>query len=549
MQRSLVWALAGALLAAGGCASSSKPAGKAEVPAGYNASDETGVAPGHRYDQPMAKTNPNVVEETDTYYITRYKKSDVIRVDDTHFRLPVMGIPFKIYKQDAEYFYTRTEKYSPEEIAARQEKARAEEEAAKKRADELAGRTSPEPPPEPIEPPRAASGVRLVRAGAGLPQKGQWRSNLAVADVDGDGHLDIVAAPPRLSGRTQFYVFLGDGKGAFRSLDVRLTTADGKPLSRGVTYGGAQVADFDGDGKADVAVASHAGGVHVFLQRGPGLFQEDSRGLPGDLSAQALAAVDANGDGRPDLVVSRDSLEMRKSGFDEHQVRLFLNGGKSGWTYAPDGVVRALYSNKIFPFDADGDGTPGFVTGSNYYYGVSLVWRLARPGVFEAENFDAIEPSAYHQSVAPGRFGAEGLPAFAALYSKAAGTPLQLVAGINVYVHRKDGWIRVPVWRQVGYKGRVNAGMAMGDLDGDGLDDIVFPDEALRRLRIFFQTRRGTFEEAPEAAEPELDSPVVDVRLADLTGSGRKDVILAKTVYTEDAKDLGGLEVLLNRGR
>jgi hypothetical protein len=60
--------------------------------------------------------------------------------------------------------------------------------------------------------------------------------------------------------------------------------------------------------------------------------------------------------------------------------------------------------------------------------------------------------------------------------------------------------------------------------------------------------RDGTFEEAPEDREPPLDSPVQDIRLVDLDGDGRLDVVMAKTTFSEAPKDPGGYEVLLNRG-
>jgi hypothetical protein len=87
----------------------------------------------------------------------------------------------------------------------------------------------------------------------------------------------------------------------------------------------------------------------------------------------------------------------------------------------------------------------------------------------------------------------------------------------------------------------------MGDLDGDGLDDIVFADSEVNRLRIFFQKPGGSFVEMAEQEEPELDSPGQCVRLADLDGDGRLDIVLSKTVASYRANDQGGWSVYLNR--
>jgi FG-GAP-like repeat len=87
----------------------------------------------------------------------------------------------------------------------------------------------------------------------------------------------------------------------------------------------------------------------------------------------------------------------------------------------------------------------------------------------------------------------------------------------------------------------------MGDLDGDKLDDIVFPDSEERRLRIFFQQPDGTFLEAAEKDEPALDSPGQCVRIADIDRDGRPDLVLSKTVSAVRPEDVGGWDVYLNR--
>jgi hypothetical protein len=87
----------------------------------------------------------------------------------------------------------------------------------------------------------------------------------------------------------------------------------------------------------------------------------------------------------------------------------------------------------------------------------------------------------------------------------------------------------------------------MGDLDGDGLDDVVFADSEVNRLRIFFQKPDGSFVEMAEAEEPQLDSPGQCLRLADLDGDGRLDILLSKTVASYRPGEQGGWSVYLNR--
>ena len=118
--------------------------------------------------------------------------------------------------------------------------------------------------------------------------------------------------------------------------------------------------------------------------------------------------------------------------------------------------------------------------------------------------------------------------------------------GITLYAFRKGVWERHRIWRKANGKSLQYA-LTMGDLDGDKLDDIVFPDSEERRLRIFFQQADGTFAEAAERDEPALASPGQCVRLADIDGDGRADIILSKTVSSLRPDDPGGWDVYLNK--
>src|SRR4051794_31137152 len=82
----------------------------------------------------------------------------------------------------------------------------------------------------------------------GLPHKGQWRHGFALADMNGDGRADIGFGPARKGTRSPA-IFLGEPQAwkLWREAEYPSAAYD---------YGAAASADFDGDGHADLALAT-----------------------------------------------------------------------------------------------------------------------------------------------------------------------------------------------------------------------------------------------------------------------------------------------------
>src|SRR5260370_3999549 len=239
----------------------------------------------------------------------------------------------------------------------------------------------------------APASVRFVRYDAGLPTSGQWREGFRIADMNGDGHPDIVHGPARKQSGPPV-IFLGDGKGSWSPWKAARFPA------LAYDYGDVEVADFNRDGHLDIALAVHLHGFFVLTGDGHGNFQNSSVGLessaggdPG-FSSRAIRAVDWNGDGLPDLVAVSEGLGSGGSRplAERDGVVVFLNQGAKGWRKSERALSKGIYSDSITLGDFDGDGHIDIATGSSVMDRGDLVnlWRadgtaapLEFPGVHQ----------------------------------------------------------------------------------------------------------------------------------------------------------------------
>ncbi|MGW4699687.1 FG-GAP-like repeat-containing protein [Streptomyces sp. NPDC004285] len=131
-----------------------------------------------------------------------------------------------------------------------------------------------------------------IPAGVTLP------SELKLADVDEDGTLDAVLVAPGVPGRIA--VLLGDGAGGFGTASV---------LSAGANLTSVSVSDLNGDGHVDLVAASSETSEAVVLEGdGTGAFGAPlAFGLNGGSNPQATAVADLDGDGRPDVVTANSN--------------------------------------------------------------------------------------------------------------------------------------------------------------------------------------------------------------------------------------------------
>jgi hypothetical protein len=127
--------------------------------------------------------------------------------------------------------------------------------------------------------------------------------SVAAGDFNGDGKLDLVVENECPNFRTcnssnsSLTVLLGNGEGSF---ETATTYPTGGQAGSSMVVG-----DFNGDGKADLAVADQSG-ASVLLGNGDGTFQAVTSYASAGIGIFSLAIGDLNGDGKPDLVAAGD---------------------------------------------------------------------------------------------------------------------------------------------------------------------------------------------------------------------------------------------------
>jgi hypothetical protein len=194
-------------------------------------------------------------------------------------------------------------------------------------------------------------GTFTPSAGSPVPT-GVFPFYLAVADFNGDGVADLAVSN---EGDNTVSVLLGNGDGTF-------TQAPGSPIPSNYNPGQIVAADFNSDGIADLAVAnftpvfpSTVGNVVVLLGNGDGTFTPAPESpISVGVDPLALVAADFNQDGNTDLAVDNYGLITQPN---TQTLTLLLGDGKGNFSPAGPPAQLAFSPNDMVPADFNQDGT------------------------------------------------------------------------------------------------------------------------------------------------------------------------------------------------
>ena len=312
---------------------------------------------------------------------------------------------------------------------------------------------------------------------------------------------------------------------------------------------GVALFDFDDDGRLDIYLLQNGGPKsrstnRLFHQGTDGRFTDVSAGSGLDVSGYGMgvAIADVNNDGRPDVFVT-----------EYGRARLFVNNG--GGTFedvtAKSGIDNPLWGTSAAFVDYDRDGWLDLVV-VNY-----LDYDPSAPCSNQAGRRDFCGPNAFRGTitklyrnlgkVAPLRFEdvtlKSGLgqlvgPGLGVVCADFNGDrwPDILVANDQqpnrLWINQRDGTFKdEAIERGVAYNdmGQLQAhmGVALGDVDGDGLFDVFITHLTEETHTLWKQGPRGLFQDQTVSAHIASHATGFGTLMADFDHDGALDVAVA----------------------
>src|SRR5215831_1915448 len=337
--------------------------------------------------------------------------------------------------------------------------------------------------------------------------------SVAVGDFNGDGKKDLAVANENTNNVS---ILLGTGTGSF---------AAATNFSVGTRPRSVAVGDFNGDGKQDLAVANEGtNNVSILLGTGTGSFATATSFAAGS-APHSVAVGDFNGDGKQDLVVAN---------YFSNTVSILLGTGTRSFGTATNFAV-GTNPNSVAVGDFNGDGKQDLAVENKGSNNVSILLGTGTGSFGVATNYAV---GSLPVLVVVGDFNGDGKQDLAVPNEDS-------INSNNVSILLGTGTGSFGAGTNFPTGGIEPRSVAVGDFNGDGIQDLAMPNENSANLSILLGTGTGTFGVATNFAVGTTECQGVNcngpfsVAVGDFNGDGKPDLAVAN----DDSNDVW---VLLN---
>jgi hypothetical protein len=349
---------------------------------------------------------------------------------------------------------------------------------------------------------------------------------VAAAAIDAQSGRDLVTANEAGEAGPSLSILSNRGAGSFFA-EQRVSLGTATDILHAFA-----VADFNGDGRGDVAVAVDdastvpvRAAVLVYLNTGSGFATPVRYPLSGSFP-RCLAAADVNGDGALDLVVCHATA----TGGNATGLVTVLAGQRTGTT--PNGTFQQAYSGTVGTApaalavgDVDSDGHADLVVIDATEQRVLILYGRAGAPLFESP----AELAPVDQPVAALVNDAPDLPLPQVLIASTTGGRLLSFRQTEARAFAP------PVEQSIAF---VPQAIALGDADRDGIDDL-FVASALG-VELWYGRSDGSFQFGESLSR---DNALDALTIADLNGDQLPDVAASASTQDRVTVILNGADV------